>query len=153
MRSDAIEKQRQKTVGQILKHLHEVFSTLCSSQPTCSFECSSILLGALSRQINIGLLHPWPEVPYLGYSVCDLRAKLSSLAEPDWINRNHRCPSPKPPQHRTSYSYDSPNKKAKTERPADKCECSLASLVTPTIQGLADGMTGLRLSQFPRSEI
>jgi hypothetical protein len=51
---------------------------------TCSFECSSIQLGALIKEMRAKKLEPKPETPLLGYSVVATIAAARSIRSPTW---------------------------------------------------------------------
>jgi hypothetical protein len=51
---------------------------------TCSFECSSIQLGALMKEMRAKRLEPKPEMPLLGHSVVATIATARSIRSPTW---------------------------------------------------------------------
>ncbi|ORY59945.1 uncharacterized protein BCR38DRAFT_328295, partial [Pseudomassariella vexata] len=49
---DTIDQKRQESVEQILAVLHDLLLYLRDDRSGCTFECSSILLGALTKEMN-----------------------------------------------------------------------------------------------------
>ncbi|KAK8097615.1 uncharacterized protein PG998_013101, partial [Apiospora kogelbergensis] len=71
---EVIDQQRQETINDIISGLHTLISYF-HIRSKCTFECSSILLGALTKQMQIkGLLEPKPKKPFLGHSVAGTTA-------------------------------------------------------------------------------
>jgi hypothetical protein len=62
---------------------------------TCTFECSSIQLGALMKEMRAKRFEPKPEIPMLGYSVVATIAAARSIRSPTWAKvgsyQSHSC--------------------------------------------------------------
>ncbi|KAK8121882.1 hypothetical protein PG984_010552 [Apiospora sp. TS-2023a] len=81
--TDAIEERRQELVDKIIGRLHDLVFYFSDVRTKCSFDCSSLLLGALTKQLREhGLLAPSPTKPFLGYSVCGLIDIVRSFVSP-----------------------------------------------------------------------
>ncbi|RYP41939.1 hypothetical protein DL767_000676 [Monosporascus sp. MG133] len=66
---EAIDQRRQESVDRIVIALHDLLERFRNRQAGCSFECSSILLGALTIQMHTAdILEPLLKPPYLGYN-------------------------------------------------------------------------------------
>ena len=91
-----MEKQRQAFVEKIVSDLHHTVQYLQTRQ-RCTWECSSMLVGALSRQMwRENLLDITPDGLYLGYSVVSVVKALKRIQTPVWRSstdpgRNHSC--------------------------------------------------------------
>jgi hypothetical protein len=96
--TDAIDQQREESVNRIVTALHDLLERLRNRQAGCSFECSSILLGALTIQMHgAGILEPRPKPPYLGYSYAVTMEMARGFRSPEWCSieggrrRSHIC--------------------------------------------------------------
>jgi hypothetical protein len=109
-------------VEQIISGLHDLIRYFYD-RDKCSVGCSSILLGALTRQLHLkGLLYPGPTNPFIGYSVVETIEAVHGFTTPALRN-------PK-----KSHSSDH--------------VCSLSAFTEPTINSLGDGIEGLTLGDF-----
>lgn len=76
--------------------MHALLSAL-HDEEDCSFECSSMLIGALSRGMRAHhLLEPRPAPPFNGFSVAALFEGCRSFREPRWYTGKggrvpHQC--------------------------------------------------------------
>ncbi|KAK2051181.1 hypothetical protein LY76DRAFT_599538 [Colletotrichum caudatum] len=96
--TDLIDWQRQEAVVFIFKTLQTLLEAFRKGSSGCSFECSSMLLGALTKEMDRHkLLNPVPKEPYKGYSILDTEKMVNSFHCPRW---NHR---------RDSYYVDYPD--------------------------------------------
>lgn len=96
--------KRQNFVSEVISELHDLKSRLCKNKGACSFECSSILLGALIKGMNtICILDP-PSKSLEGYSIMALEKAVLSIREPNYSSRPFfsLCPADKP--HRCTLS-------------------------------------------------
>lgn len=125
---DTIDQLRQELIEQIIYGLHNLISYF-HRRDNCSFECSSILIGALMKQMRSNrLLDPKPSRPYLGHSVARTTATIRNFASPRWSDT------------RVSRSFG-----------RSSCEvhpCTPAAFMDPTVSSLADGVKGLKLKDF-----
>ncbi|KAK8029503.1 hypothetical protein PG993_010794 [Apiospora rasikravindrae] len=118
---DALDQRRQKSLDGIISGLHDLLSYF-DSRTSCSFECSSILLGALTGQMQRrGFLNPKPTRPYLGYSVAETTKALCSFKSPEWASRRGRF--------------------------SDKHRCSLDNFMDATVKSIGDDVEGLKLEE------
>jgi hypothetical protein len=66
--------------------LHDKHGQLLTEFRGCCFECSSIMHGALTREMHkVDLLSPRPAAPFLGWSYRGLVQKIRSFKDPRWI--------------------------------------------------------------------
>lgn len=70
---------------QVFTGLKSLLGLLRDGIVGCKFECSSILLGALTIQMHAqGILDPEPEPPYPGYSIISIKEMLKNFENPKW---------------------------------------------------------------------
>ncbi|PKK51244.1 hypothetical protein CI102_2754, partial [Trichoderma harzianum] len=87
---DALEMKRQNFVSEVISELHDLKSRLYKDKGhkdkgACSFECSSILLGALIKGMNtICILDPPLFESLEGYSIMALEKAVLSIQEPNY---------------------------------------------------------------------
>ncbi|KAJ4859245.1 hypothetical protein T069G_07512 [Trichoderma breve] len=87
---DALEMKRQNFISKVISELHDLKSRLCKDKGhkdkgACSFECSSILLGALIKGMNsIRILDDPPPELLEGYSIMALEKAVLSIQEPNY---------------------------------------------------------------------
>ncbi|KAJ6003688.1 hypothetical protein N7522_006380 [Penicillium canescens] len=69
--------------------------TAClSDMRGCSFECSSVMYDALTKQMKLdGLLSPRPQAPFTGLSYQGLVHKVCSFSSPQWRDLSSGYPS------------------------------------------------------------
>ncbi|KAF7557848.1 hypothetical protein G7046_g5964 [Stylonectria norvegica] len=112
------EKHRQQRLGAVLAAIYEVFEQLQDDVDRCSYECSSILLGALTKRLyKWRILEQRPTEPYLGWGFSDLQNSLSNIRELQW---------PDEILH----------------------DCSLSKILDPVVVSSAREFGGLELKQF-----
>lgn len=86
-----MDDRRQGAIAGLVLRLHETREELLSSSRGCSFECSSIMYGALTKQMqSSALLWPEPEVPFpnLNYSI--LVQRVLSFTSPEWYGPSYQ---------------------------------------------------------------
>ncbi|KAL6699118.1 hypothetical protein J3F84DRAFT_364965 [Trichoderma pleuroticola] len=87
---DALEMKRQNFVSEVISELHDLKNELFKDKgykdkAACSFECSSILLGALIKGMNaICILDPLSKSQLEGYSIMALETAVLSFQEPNY---------------------------------------------------------------------
>lgn len=116
-----------------LSHLLEYFH----KRKKCSFECSSILLGALSRQLwEMSLLIADSQKPFPGYDIASTVAALKKLKSPSWGDRG-------------TSSWDDRRRSGWGDRESynETHGCSLVAFIQPYISSLADALKGLKLKE------
>ncbi|KAK1455592.1 hypothetical protein CMEL01_04352 [Colletotrichum melonis] len=85
--AELVDWRRQDAVGFILEVLHRLLDSFRSETAGCSFECSSILLGALTKEMDKHkLLNPKPAKPYSGYSIVDTEKIVRAFRSPVWTS-------------------------------------------------------------------
>lgn len=90
---EMIDNQRQELLGRITASLNNLIDRLRDDDTPCSFECNSILLGALIKQMHKNrLFHPQPSKPYIGLSVSKTIRAVRTFQSPLWFS--DRSPRP-----------------------------------------------------------
>lgn len=88
---DQVNETRQNSIDQIISVLHQTLEDLKVPDIKCSFECDSILLGSLTKELILrGILEPRPSSPFLGYSVERLCESVRNIRSPNWMD-NSEC--------------------------------------------------------------
>jgi hypothetical protein len=93
---------RIDTIGLVVSRLHDLLDEFRQGDYECpsgisSFECGSILYGALTKGMeSSGLLSPFPTAPFAGLTFEELRAKVHGMRAPTWSNSGYKrnCPHP-----------------------------------------------------------
>jgi len=119
---EAIDRRRQQVVDKILTVLHKLLATFRDGLSICSFECDSIQLGALIKEMRAKRLDPKPEWPLLGHGISATMDAARSIRSPKWV-----CP-------RRNSLFTRP--------------CDLGSLIRSNMDGLEELMGGLALDEF-----
>ncbi|KAI1655228.1 hypothetical protein F4813DRAFT_368132 [Daldinia decipiens] len=84
--ADKIDEKREKFLGQIFTDLYGLLKRLRECAAGCSFACSSIMLGALSIQLQKrGIFEPQLHSPYASYSCLGAVKLVQKLTTPEWI--------------------------------------------------------------------
>ncbi|KAL1969127.1 hypothetical protein VTN77DRAFT_381 [Rasamsonia byssochlamydoides] len=127
---DRIDRRRQESIDRIVTFLHGLLDDFCEGrnlQNPCSFECQSILLGALTKEMSrLHLLSPRPAAPFLGFSFAATANSVRKIRSPIWCCNNRNYYS----SHCQSH------------------HCSLEPVIRPIIDSLEDSMKGLSLEDF-----
>lgn len=85
-----VNETRQNSIDQIISVLHQTLEDLKVPDIKCSFECDSILLGSLTKELILrGILEPRPSSPFSGYSVERLCESVRNIRSPDWRGGEH----------------------------------------------------------------
>ncbi|KAL7795057.1 hypothetical protein V8C37DRAFT_375434 [Trichoderma ceciliae] len=94
---NALNTKREDLISGILSGLHDLKTQLSEGEESCSFECSSIYLGALIKGMKkMRVLDPRPERPFLNHSLLALEQAIRNIKEPSWYNncpRNFAAPA------------------------------------------------------------
>ncbi|KAM6476150.1 hypothetical protein HDV62DRAFT_257696 [Trichoderma sp. SZMC 28011] len=95
---DALNDSREYAIETVVAEFLKLRQRLCEDQ-MCSFECSSIHLGALLKAMSkMGLMDPIPTSPYPGHSLMALEQAIREIKEPTWeTNCPETSASPKEP--------------------------------------------------------
>lgn len=97
--TDKIEEERQRFIRRLFESLHNLVDKIRTGkhnayQCSKSFECDSILLGALIKEMDAQQLSPRPLAPFLGLSIADTVEKISNIRSSQWCaNYSRRCQS------------------------------------------------------------
>ncbi|KAF1997269.1 hypothetical protein P154DRAFT_606539 [Amniculicola lignicola CBS 123094] len=100
--TDEIDLRRLQAIEDIVSRLHELLDGYRSATYSCavgnvySFQCGSMLLGALTKQLDEAkLLSPRLEVPFAERSFGDICGTVRLMTSPGWIHRKgsglHTC--------------------------------------------------------------
>lgn len=118
-----MNRARQAGISKIVDLVQEIHTNFFKGSRGCSFECRSIMYGALTQEMESnGLLSPEFMHPFPGTNYNELVRKVRSFNSPQW--------------------YDSPSYGSYHSRYQHKCEdSSFASLFS----GLTDSIVGLDL--------
>ncbi|TDZ28499.1 hypothetical protein C8035_v007586 [Colletotrichum spinosum] len=120
--TDIIDWQRQEAVEYMLKTLSNLLEAFRTGSSGCSFECSSMLLGALTKEMDVHkLLNPPPKEPYIGYSIVDTKKMLNGFRCPQW---NH------PRRSHHSYYSETPD------------PCNLKTIISTRLTAQPNGVEG-----------
>lgn len=82
---DTLETRRQDHISAVISGLHNLKSRLYKDEGNCSFECSSMLLGALVKGMNAAcILDSIPKSKLEGYSFMALEKAVLHIQEPNY---------------------------------------------------------------------
>ncbi|CAI7575171.1 unnamed protein product [Penicillium viridicatum] len=102
---ELMNKSREEAINSLVYLLHATLEAFLSRSRGCSFECSSIMYGALTIHMeSIGILPPKPAGPFPNLSYNDLTRKVSSFTSPQWYDRSSGYSG-----YRTVYAHACPN--------------------------------------------
>lgn len=83
--------QRQKHIDGIVLLLRNKLEALLGDKEGCSFECRSMMYGALAKEMHSkNLLSPRPKPPFPGLSYQSLVNEVVSFQSPDWFDSNYK---------------------------------------------------------------
>ncbi|UKZ83750.1 hypothetical protein TrVFT333_011560 [Trichoderma virens FT-333] len=89
--SDALNERREKVILGVIHGLYTLKTRLCDDETSCSFECSSISLGALYKAMKkMNLTDTPPSRPYPGLRLETLVNAVFFIRDPSWKS-NCRC--------------------------------------------------------------
>ncbi|KIL84609.1 hypothetical protein FAVG1_12136 [Fusarium avenaceum] len=81
---DQIDKARRDFLSDIFCAIHDLLRHL-QEEPKCSYECSCMLLGVLTKELSKhGLLSPCPSQSFHGWSIEDYKCMIENFAKPRW---------------------------------------------------------------------
>lgn len=82
---DSINAGREESINDVISLLNDTHAALSSGTRGCSFECSSIMCGALAMQMTSNyLLSPKPLPPFPGINYHQLVRTVQSFKSPEW---------------------------------------------------------------------
>ncbi|RKK76441.1 hypothetical protein BFJ71_g16933 [Fusarium oxysporum] len=83
---DKIDKARQNTLGIIFTGIYDLLDLL-QEKDECSYECSSMLLGTLIKDLRKhGILGSRCEKPFYGFSIEGSKDMIKGLRKPQWYD-------------------------------------------------------------------
>ncbi|KAF5634262.1 hypothetical protein F52700_5984 [Fusarium sp. NRRL 52700] len=83
---EEIDIARQSALAETFSAIYELFDRLQEGQE-CSFECSSMLLGVMTKELSKhGILHPRNVPPFDGFSIEGFKEMIDSLKKPTWYD-------------------------------------------------------------------
>jgi hypothetical protein len=91
-----------QAIGTVFSQLHDLLEEFRSPLYRCprddSFECGSILYGALFKEMELQGLLPIPMAPYRDFSVSELYTEMQRIKSPTWCrpgnskrSQHHSC--------------------------------------------------------------
>ncbi|KFY21011.1 hypothetical protein V491_03236 [Pseudogymnoascus sp. VKM F-3775] len=86
--AERINRQRLELLERLVTKIHEVVNGLCEGD-RCSFQCDSMTLGALVKQIQPLRLWPRPSEPYTELSFHRIAGTIRSLRSPHFETHLH----------------------------------------------------------------
>ncbi|KAL4861605.1 hypothetical protein BDV12DRAFT_180004 [Aspergillus spectabilis] len=82
---------RQQAIEKLFLLLQETQDAFLNTDCRCGFECSSIMYGALIKELHrVDLLSPRPEAPFSELAYDQLMHKVSSIRSPIWFTKAHQ---------------------------------------------------------------
>jgi hypothetical protein len=136
---DKIDHERQELLDQLIGTLHSLLDKLREGEPFCSFECDSMLLGALIKQLYPQeLIWPRPLKPFTGFQFAETAEAVRRFQSPAW------CVVQKKKKLKQRSAWD-------IEEEVQKCPqhgCNLQNLLIPDIDRLKNGVKGLDLEEI-----
>ncbi|EAS27910.3 uncharacterized protein CIMG_09114 [Coccidioides immitis RS] len=126
-RLDTIDEQRKDSIDQIVEHLHGLRQDFLEQQESCSFECSSMLFGALTIEMHRRNLLPRTASPFPGASFAKVVQSVRLIRSPTW------CPVA---------GWVSFNSTCRAHG------CILSKFIDPVIEGLEHDLAGLELNDI-----
>ncbi|KAE8131641.1 hypothetical protein BDV38DRAFT_288513 [Aspergillus pseudotamarii] len=82
---EAMNKFREEAINNLVTLLYDRREALLSGTRGCCFECSSIMYGALTKEMrSVDLLLPRPKAPFPGLNHKALVQKIQSFTVPQW---------------------------------------------------------------------
>ncbi|KAL2825235.1 hypothetical protein BJY01DRAFT_241588 [Aspergillus pseudoustus] len=76
----------ETAIGRLFSLIHETNQELLSRRLGCNFECSAIMYGALTMQIQDTLLSTWPDEPFDRLTYEKLRPEVARIQPPRWYS-------------------------------------------------------------------
>ncbi|KAK5997829.1 hypothetical protein PT974_00192 [Cladobotryum mycophilum] len=135
---DALETKRQTIVSGVISGLHNLKIRLCGTYEECSFQCSSISLGALVKGMAaMRLIDRPPKPPYEGYSFMAIKEAVCDIQAPNYHQMDHD--TYKISRSEVLDSYDSE---------FDPHSCFLSAKLKPIIDTQSEKVSGLDLEDF-----
>lgn len=143
---DTLDATRQRLISGFISSLNELKAQLSKEENGCSFECSSMSLGALIKGMNAKrLLDPPPRIPFEGHSVLAIEKAISDIKSPDY-NQTPCAAAFKSSMGYHTGGFGSGFGSHNTHNtPRD---CNIAKKTEPIIKKQLDQLQGLYLGTF-----
>jgi len=77
--ADEIDARRENLLAEFFLSFDKLIDDLCLGKKGCSFDCQSMIVGAITKQMRMRKWHPRPLSPYLEISVRDAYEALWDL--------------------------------------------------------------------------
>ncbi|KAB8212786.1 hypothetical protein BDV33DRAFT_197233 [Aspergillus novoparasiticus] len=91
---DKMNMRRYDAITLILSSLAKLRDAFLDGSRGCTFECSSLMFGALTKQMHSnGLLYPQPEAPFIGLNYKGLVETARAIKSPKWPSHYRACES------------------------------------------------------------
>lgn len=124
--TDVMNERRSGPINEIFLRLNKMREDLLSGSRGCDFECRSMTLGALMKNMHSNDLLPLePEAPFPGLSYAGIFRKIQSFKSPYWYSAP-----------RSLFCFDEP----KADSSPHRCQSSSFNTV---IQGMTNAINGL----------
>jgi len=124
-----INQTKEESVNDVITLLHNLLIYLRDTRNICSFECSSILFGALTKEMRA--LHLFNTTPLLSFSFAEIVSHARNMRSPEWITT------------RRDRYYD---------QYYETHSCSISSYIDPVLNDLESTLTGLNLEDIHPEE-
>jgi len=93
--AEEIDVARQSGLAESFSAMYKLFDSLQDEEENCSFECSSMLLGILTKELGKrGILNPRNAPPFDGFSIEGFKRMIDGLKKPGWYgtrSSRHSC--------------------------------------------------------------
>ncbi|KAI2463167.1 hypothetical protein F4781DRAFT_440832 [Annulohypoxylon bovei var. microspora] len=137
--AEKVNQRREEYLTKIFDYLYGLRILSSDDSIGCSFECSSMLLGALIVQMNQhGLLDSKPESPYAGHSIVSIMEMIRKLKTPEWSNTQRDKKEWN--QHWNDMPMPQKRVKLDTKYP-EYHECSLSDLFNKNLNIWVEGLS------------
>ncbi|KAI0881275.1 uncharacterized protein GGS22DRAFT_172801 [Annulohypoxylon maeteangense] len=87
--AEKIDQRRLDYLNQIFDYLYNTLANPNAENVGCDSSCSSVLIGALTTQMQEAGLGLKPESPFIGYSIASLIKRITEFKTPE--SKNKRC--------------------------------------------------------------
>ncbi|KAF4960488.1 hypothetical protein FSARC_10456 [Fusarium sarcochroum] len=86
---EQIDDARQDSLASIFSAIYDLLDLL-QKEPECSYECSSMLLGVLTKELRKhGCLSPRSARPFFGFSIEGSKDLINGLRKPYWYDERY----------------------------------------------------------------
>ncbi|UKZ85115.1 uncharacterized protein TrAFT101_000989 [Trichoderma asperellum] len=140
-----LEVERKQLISGLISSLNSLKTQLSKEEKECSFECSSMSLGALIKgMISMRLDDPQPTDQFNGYSVVAIEKAIGDIKIPNYLGSLRHGSSFSGATHSTyTGGFGSINSYA------EKPNCNLEKKIEPIVKQQLESLQGLSLASFP----